>query len=93
MRHFVFGTFVPAGLTDVSAKCANRFSVDATPGHDSYSQCTNLGAIHIQGDALGHHLDVRFIQAGSSAMVTSHDTGVASLHAGVELMRHEVLQK
>ncbi len=94
MRHFVFGTFVPAGLADVCAKRANRFSVDATPGHGSYSQCANLGAIHVQGDALGHYLDVRFMQAGSSAMVASHGAGVASLHAGVErLMRHEVLQK
>lgn len=89
MRHLVFGTFVPAGLADVSAKCADRFGVGATPGHGSYSQRTNLGAIHIQCDALGHHLDVRFMQTGSSAMVTGHGTGVASFNAGVVLLtRH-----
>ena len=89
MRHIVFGTFVPARLADVSAKCADRFGVDTTPGHGSCSQCTNLGAVHIQGDAVGHHLDVGFVQTGSCAMVTGHGTGVASFNAGVELlMRH-----
>lgn len=89
MRHMVFRTFVPAGLADLSAKCADRFGVGATPSHGSYSQCANLGAIHIQCDALGHHLDVGFMQTGSSAMVTGHGTGVASFNAGlVLLMRH-----
>ena len=89
MRHIVFGTFVPAGLTDVSANCADRFGVSAIPGHGSCSQCTNLGAIHIQGDAVGHHLDVGFVQTGSCAMVAGHGAGVASFNAGVELlMRH-----
>lgn len=83
MRHLVFGTFVPAGLADVSAKCTDRFGVDATPGHGSCSQCTNLGAIHIQCNALGHHLDVSFMQTGSSAMVTGYGAGVASFNAGV----------
>ena len=89
MRHIVFGTFVLARLADVSANCADRFGVGTTPGHGSCSQCTNLGAIHIQFDALDHHLDVRFMQTGSCAVVACHGTGVASFNAGVELlMRH-----
>ena len=89
MRHLVFGTFIPTGLADLSAECADRFGVGATPGHGSCSKCTNLGAIHIQGDALDHHLDVGFVQTGSSAMVTGDGTGVASFNTGVELlMRH-----
>ena len=89
MLHIVFGTFVPARLADVSANCADRFGVGATTGHGCCSQCTNLGAIHIQLDAVGHHLDVGFVQTGSCAMVTGHGTGVASFNAGVELlMRH-----
>jgi len=83
MVYVVFGTFIPAGLADVSAKCTDRFGVGATPGHGSCSQCANLGAIHIQFDALDHHLDVRFVQTGSCAMVTGHGTGVASFNAGV----------
>lgn len=89
MRHFMFGTFVAAGLAGISAQRTDRLGVGATPGHGRYSQCTNLGAIDIQCNALGHHLDVGFVQTGSCAMVTGHGTGIASFNAGVVLlMRH-----
>ena len=89
MRHLVFGTFVPAGLADVSTKCADRFGVLACPGHGRCSECTDLGAVHVQGDAFGHHLDIWFMQTGSCAVVTGHGAGVASFNTGViGLMRH-----
>ena len=61
----------------------------ATSGHGSSSKRTNLGAVHIQRDALGHHLDVGFMQAGSCAMVTGYGACVTSVNASVVLlMRH-----
>ena len=47
MVHAVLGTFVAAGLTNIGAKCADRFGVIAIPGHGSYSERTNLGAVHV----------------------------------------------
>ena len=89
MRHVMFGAFVPAGLADICAECANCLDMGATSGHGSSSKRTNLGAVHIQRYALNHHLDVGLVQTGSCAMVTGHGAGVASVNAGtVLLMRH-----
>jgi len=89
MRHVVFGAFVAAGLADISAECADCLGMGATSGHGSSSKRTNLGAVHIQRDALSHHLDVGFMQAGSCAMITGHGAGVTSFNAGVVLLiRH-----
>ena len=94
MRHLVFGTFVPAGLADVSAKCADRFGVGATPGHGSYSQRTNLGAIHVQRNTPGHHLHIRLLQARSGAVITGDDASVTGLNAGgMNLVWHINLHK
>lgn len=89
MRHVMFGTFVAAGLADIRAECADCLNMGATSGHGSRSKRTNLGAVHIQRDALDHHLDVGLVQTGSCAMVTGHGAGVASFNAGVVLLvRH-----
>ena len=65
----------------------------ATSGHGSSSKRANLGAVHIQRNALDHHLDVGLVQTGSCAMVTGHGTGVASFNASVVLlMRHRDFQ-
>ncbi len=89
MRHVMFGTFVAAGLADISAECADCLGMDAASGHGSSSKRANLGAVHIQRNALDHHLDVGLVQTGSCAMVTGHGAGVASLNAGVVLLvRH-----
>ena len=89
MCHVMFGAFVAARLADVSAKRTDRFGVGATPSHGCCSQCTDLGAIHIQCNALGHHLDNRFMQTGNGAVVTGHRARVACFNAGlVFLVRH-----
>ena len=93
MRHLVIGALISARLADVSAEGADRLGVGATSGHGSCSQRANLRAINVYRNALDHHLDVRFVQTRSSAMVTGHGTSVAGLYAGVErLMRHDVIR-
>ena len=90
MRHVVFGTFVAAGLANIGTECADCLGMGATSGHGSGSKHTNLGAVHIQRDALDHHLDVSLVQTGSCAMVTGHGAGAASFNAGVVLLvRHD----
>ena len=60
--------------------------MSATSGHGHSSKRTNLGAVHIQRDALDYHLDVDLVQTESCAMVAGHGAGVASFNAGVVLL-------
>jgi len=62
MLHVVFGALVATGLTDVCADGANGASMITASRHHCRSHRTQLRAVHVQGNAPGHHFDVRFLK-------------------------------
>ena len=50
--------------------------------HEGSGQSTDLPAIHVHRDALGHRLDVRLLQTRYCAVVAGHCTCVAGFDTG-----------
>ena len=89
MVSLVLRAFVTAGLADISADSAERLCVLTAACHRTGCKLADGSAVDIESDAACHHLDVRFLKAGSRAMMTSHRTVETSFDAGfVLLMRH-----
>lgn len=85
MLVLVLFTFGCAGLTDVSAERADLCGMNAASRHEARRQSANGGAVDVVTDALGHHADVVFSEAGSRAMVAGVGTGVTGIDAGLML--------
>jgi hypothetical protein len=93
VAHLVPGAFISAGLADVSAYLADSLGELAAPRHVCGGEAADLRAVHIQGYAARHHLDVLFLQARCRAMVAGDGAGVTGFDAGcVLLVRHDGLQ-
>lgn len=82
MRGFVLGALVAAGLADFGAQCAHGLRVGAVAGQEACGQVAHGSAIGIQGDALGHHLEVVFLEARCEAGVALDSTCVAGFDTG-----------
>lgn len=82
MRHvLVLAAFVCARLANVGAQGAQGFGMLAVTRHEGSRDGAELGAIHVQRDALCHHLDIRLFEAGRCAVVASQGAGVAGFDA------------
>jgi len=89
MGMLVPGALLAAGIAHGGAQLA-ELAVELTASrHVARRESADGGAVHVEGNALRHHLDVLLSQAGGGAVVAGIGTGVASLDAGlVDLMGH-----
>jgi hypothetical protein len=90
MRVRVLRTFGTARFADVRANPADLAGELAAAGHVPGGKPADRGAVHVQPDALGHHLHVLLAKASGRAVVASIRTAVARVDARlVLLMSHD----
>jgi hypothetical protein len=77
--------FIAALLAHLGADFAYGARELAAAPHIGGGKAADLGAVQIERNALCHFLDVRFLEAGCSAVVASDGTVVAGFNAGLEL--------
>jgi hypothetical protein len=80
--HVMFGALVATGLTEVSADFADGDGMITVTRHHGCGHYADLRAVHVQGDALGHHRDVWLLQARRCTMIAGDGAAVAGLNAG-----------
>jgi len=86
----VLAALLAAGTTDLRAKLANLSREFAVSSHKAGRQTANCRAVHVERDALRHHLHVLLLQAGSGTTVAGVSTFIAGVDARlVNLMRHK----
>ena len=73
-----------ARVADVGARFADHPGELAAAAHVAHGKPADCGAIDVERDAAGEHLDVLFAQAGSGAVVAGDGAGVAGIDAGLE---------
>jgi hypothetical protein len=84
--------FLGTGLANLGAHLAHAASKLAAPRHHGCGKAARLSAIHIQRNAMRHHLHVIFFQAGCGTFIASHGAGIAGVNTGLKaFIRHEVL--
>ena len=92
MLHVVLRTFIAARLADNGARFADFLQMATASRHHCGRYGADLSAVRIQRNALGHGLDVEFLQACRSAMVANCRAGSAGLHArAIRFVRHRIL--
>ena len=83
------GALVCTCTANFSAHLANLGSKGAAPGHERRCRSANLGAIHIQTDAVRHAIGILLLQAGYGTVVTDHGALVTGFNTRLKrLMRH-----
>jgi hypothetical protein len=58
-----------ARLTDLGAQPAELQRERAVPAHQGYRQAAEIGAVAVQADAPGHHLDVLLFETSVGAVL------------------------
>jgi len=87
--HGVLGAFFAACLADLSAQLADLRRELASAGHEASGESADRGAVHVEGNAPGHHVCVGLLQAGDRAVVAGIGTGIAGVNAGlIHLVLH-----
>lgn len=77
MISVVFRALVAALIADLGAELADLLDELAVAGHITCGQTADCGAVHIQTDTVGHHLDVVFTKTGNGAHVAIVRAAVA----------------
>ena len=75
-------TLFSASFTSRGAEEAKRANLPAVAAHQRAREPTEVGAVAIEANALGHHLDVGFTQARCCAVLACGSARVASFDAG-----------
>jgi hypothetical protein len=92
MVHRMLAAFFGAGGAHIGTQAAQLLCEVAAACHEGGGRTSDLGAIHVVGDAARHHFHVLFLQAGGGAMVACGGAGVTGfdtdfqlvgLHAGI----------
>ena len=86
MLSFMLGTLISACFAYLGAGLAYRTGKLAAACHEASRKTANLGAVDIEGNTVGHHLDVILPQAGAGACIAGGRAGVAGVDAGLELI-------
>lgn len=82
-------TLGTAGVADPGAKLAEFLGKSAAAAHQRRCEPADIGAIAIQPNAFGHHLDVLLLEAGGRTMFAFHGTGLTGFDAiGVQIVSH-----
>ena len=84
----VLGALVAARLAHVRAGAADLFCQFAAARHVAGGKAADRGAVHVEGNAARHHLDVGLLQAGRRTVVAGVGAGVARRNAGLVLLMH-----
>lgn len=79
---------VAAGFADFRALAQQVLSVLRAAGHKAGRQGADIGAVAVEADAAGHHLDFLLAQAGGSAVFASIDAGIESGEQALILRMH-----
>lgn len=89
MLHRVLCALVCASGANAGAQGADSLGVLTAAGYRRGGELANGRAIHIQGDAARHHLDVLLLQTRRGAVIAGHRAGIASVDTGLmSLVRH-----
>jgi hypothetical protein len=83
--------FASACLADVGAQRADIVCEVAAARHVRCRQSANRGAVHVQSNAFGHHLDVVFLQTRGGAVIARIRAGLARFDTRDKLLMHDVL--
>jgi len=83
MIFVVLATLLGAGIASGSAQFCHRCNKCRAPDYQGGSEAANVGAVTIKLDAVDHHLDVFFAQAGGGALFTGRGAGQTSIDAGL----------
>lgn len=83
---FMLSALVSASLANLGAGLADRTGKLAAACHEASRKTANLGAVDIESNAVGHHFDVIFLQAGAGTCIAGGGASVAGVDAGLELI-------
>jgi len=82
----VFLALHRAGFTNVSAKFADISRVCAATGHERNGQIADFGAVAVEPDAVHHHHDILFAEAGVGAGIAANGAILAGFDAFLILL-------
>jgi hypothetical protein len=92
MLHLMFRAFISTGVADFSASLAKNAGEFTASRHVTGSQAADLRAVHVQGNAARHRLDISLLQAGGCTIVAGVRAVIASFDTGfVLLLGHDVV--
>ena len=83
MGHLMLRTFIATGLADHRANPAQILGERTAPRHEASGKAAKGGAVHVECNALGHHLHILFLQASRGTTIASVCAFVASVDAGL----------
>jgi len=75
-------------LADVGTELTELLHRSTVQRHKLRRQATGIRALHIQPDALAHHLHIFLIQTGRCAVVARGCAQITGLHAAFIFIRH-----
>ena len=70
----MLSALLSTGFTEICTESANLLCIVAAEAHKLSGETTDCCALHIQFDALPHHIYVRLFQAGGGAVVAGGST-------------------
>jgi hypothetical protein len=93
MIHLVLAALLRAGISCVGTCIADIVAKLAVTRHVTCRKSAHLGAVHIEPDTAGHHLDILFGQAGNRTLVTCRSARIACVDTGLNLLlsHHDLL--
>jgi hypothetical protein len=86
MVHLMLGAFFAASFAGVGTEQADGLRLFTAACHGGRSKFAYLRAVDVQGDAAGHHLDVRFLQTGGRTMVACDRALIAGFNTRCVLL-------
>lgn len=81
------------GLTNFGADAANLLRELRTAAHERGGVPAHLGAVFIEPDALGHHGDILFAQAGVAAVFTRLGAADTGFDTALVVLSHRVVSQ
>ena len=84
----VLGALVAAGFADVGALLQQVRSVLRATRHETGREGADVGAVAVELNAAGHHLHVRFAEAGGGAVLAGGNAGMEGIEQGLVLGMH-----
>lgn len=86
MLGLMLGTLIAAGVADIGTRAGKRSCKAAVTGGKACREPAHLGAVHIECDTFGHHLDVVLPQAGTGAGIARQRAGLTRFDQGFVLL-------
>jgi len=86
----VFSAFFTAFAANFRTQLTQLFRLFALQRHKLCGQAAKIGALHIQTNAVAHHIDVLFFQAGSGAAIAGRRTEIAGFDTALISFGHGI---